>query len=335
MQTNNTAFITRLTALWALSESGLGGLMFAFKIPLTGIFLGGFAVIIITLIAKYSSSKWQSILQATLLVMLVKAAASPHSPLPAYLAVGFQGLAGACIYAALKVNGFSTLLFAILAMLESALQKIIVMTLIYGKNIWVAIDGFFEMIVKDFGIGKNVSFSIWIISAYLLLYVSWGIVLGWWGFRIARNIDQKAIGVLDEYRQYQPTENIAVPKRRGGRYMKWFFIIVTLSFTTMVFLIQGMGGAALYTVLRTIAAIVLLFFVINPLVKLFMTRWLNRKQQQQQKGMDEILRLLPELRLYVQPAMQLSKQKNKGLAVYGGFVINLLILSLFHPHKNE
>src|SRR5690606_7529024 len=124
-------------------------------------------------------------------------------------------------------------------------------------------------------------------------------------------------------------------KRKGGRYMKWLFIIITLSFTTMVFLIQGMGGAALYTVLRTIAAIVLLFFVINPLVKFFMNRWLNRKQQQQQKGIDEILRLLPELRLYVQPAMQLSKQKNKGLAVYGGFVSNLLILSLFHPHKNE
>ena len=139
--------------------------MFAFKIPFTGIFLGGFAVIIITLIAKYSTNKWRSILQSTLLVILVKAVASPHSPPPAYFAVGFQGLAGACIYAPFSMNRFSAVLFGVLAMLESASQKIIVMTLIYGKNIWVALDSFFEMIVKDFGIGKHVSFSIWIISA--------------------------------------------------------------------------------------------------------------------------------------------------------------------------
>lgn len=46
--------IQRLTALWAFSESGLGGVVHALKIPFTGIMLGGFAVIIITLIAYFS-----------------------------------------------------------------------------------------------------------------------------------------------------------------------------------------------------------------------------------------------------------------------------------------
>lgn len=335
MQTDNTAFITRLTALWALSESGLGGLMFAFKIPFTGIFLGGFAVIIITLIAKYSTNKWRSILQSTLLVVLVKAVASPHSPPPAYFAVGFQGLAGACIYAPFSMNRFSAVLFGVLAMLESASQKIIVMTLIYGKNIWVALDSFFEMIVKDFGIGKHVSFSIWIISAYMLLYAIWGIVVALWGFRISNNMEQMAPGVVEQYRKHQHIPGMPSAKKKNNAYVKWIFVIITLSFTTLVFVMQGMGGKALYTVLRTIAAIIILFFIINPLVKFLVQKWINRKKQQQQKGVNEILQMLPELKSYVQPAMEISRQHNKGLSIYKGFVSNLLILSLFHPAKNE
>ncbi|MBX3252953.1 MAG: hypothetical protein KF862_02340 [Chitinophagaceae bacterium] len=335
MQANRSAFITRLTALWALSESGLGGLMFAFKIPLTGIFLGGFAVIIITLIARYSSNKWQTIVRSTLLVILVKAAASPHSPPPAYMAVGFQGLAGACIYGFLGMNRFSAVLFALLAMLESALQKIIVMTLIYGKNIWVALDSFFAMIVKDFGIGENISFSIWIISAYLLLYAVWGIIVGFWSFRISKNVEQMAADVIEQYHHYNRTPNIALPKKKSNRYLKWLFVIITLSFTTLVFVMQGMADTALYTVLRTVAAIIILFVIINPLVKFLMNKWLSREKQQHQKGITEILHILHELKSYVQPAMGISKQNRKGLSVYKGFVSNLLILSLFHPGKNE
>jgi len=39
--------------LWALSESGLGGMMFALKIPFTGFFVGGFAVVMLGLIAHF------------------------------------------------------------------------------------------------------------------------------------------------------------------------------------------------------------------------------------------------------------------------------------------
>ena len=49
---NNNIFI-RLTALWALIEAGLGGLLHAFHLPFTGIILGGFAVLIISLLAQH------------------------------------------------------------------------------------------------------------------------------------------------------------------------------------------------------------------------------------------------------------------------------------------
>ena len=46
--------IKRLTAMWALSEAALGGLLHALKVPFTGLFVGGVSVIFISLIGYFS-----------------------------------------------------------------------------------------------------------------------------------------------------------------------------------------------------------------------------------------------------------------------------------------
>ncbi len=50
---SNSNAITKLILLWAFSESALGGMLHALRIPLTGLFVGGSAVIFISLIAHY------------------------------------------------------------------------------------------------------------------------------------------------------------------------------------------------------------------------------------------------------------------------------------------
>ena len=139
--------------------------MHALHLPLTGIFVGGAAVVIIALIAWYGKFSFRQVMQATLLVMLVKFAASPQSPPQAYVAVGFQGLAGAILYRLILNFTIASVLFGVIAMLESAVQKLIFMTLIYGRSLWEALDKFFEAIVKDFSLSASFSFSYWIISA--------------------------------------------------------------------------------------------------------------------------------------------------------------------------
>ncbi|MBJ7428659.1 MAG: hypothetical protein JHD28_06865, partial [Bacteroidia bacterium] len=67
MQHSNSIY--KLTALWAFAECSLGGLMHLFKIPFTGFFVGGFAVIIIGLIAHFSNQNFKTILQSTILVI--------------------------------------------------------------------------------------------------------------------------------------------------------------------------------------------------------------------------------------------------------------------------
>jgi len=89
--------VWKLTALWAFSEAALGGILHAFKVPMRGIFIGGSAAILISLIAYFSDRKG-TVLKSTLLVILIKGIVSPHTPLTAYFAVFLQGFIGEILF---------------------------------------------------------------------------------------------------------------------------------------------------------------------------------------------------------------------------------------------
>lgn len=108
--------------------------MHAVKSPFTGILIGGTAVMLITLIAWFAEKPSQAILRATSIVLLVKLSVSPHSPISAYFAVGFQAMLGAVLFSLLSNLRIAALLFGLLAMLESAMQKLFVLTLVYGLS---------------------------------------------------------------------------------------------------------------------------------------------------------------------------------------------------------
>ena len=127
--------VERLTALWALNEAGLGGLIHAMRVPFTGIVVGSMAVVLIALIAFFAERKAKAILKATVIVLLVKAAASPHTPLPAYVAVSFQGLAGALLFGWLPSVRLGALLLGLLALWQGAVQKLLVITILYKKSL--------------------------------------------------------------------------------------------------------------------------------------------------------------------------------------------------------
>ena len=176
---NKSQAINRLTALWALNESGLGGLLHAAKFPFTGIFVGGFAVILISLIAFYSDFSFKSILKATWLVIIMKAAVSPHSPFPAYLAVAFQGVFGAVLFALVRNFRIATIVFGAIALFESAIQKILLTVLFFGSSFWKSLDEFVQSTLSTFNLPHDFSASETVAFSYVLIYIIIGIFLGW------------------------------------------------------------------------------------------------------------------------------------------------------------
>jgi len=119
--------ILKLTAIWAFSEAAFGGILHALTIPFRGLFISAAAVLFISLIALFSRSS-KEILKATLIVILIKALVSPHTPLTAYAAVGIQGLLGYLLFINKNFYRLSAMLLGILTLLFSAVQKIIMLT---------------------------------------------------------------------------------------------------------------------------------------------------------------------------------------------------------------
>ncbi|MBK9377014.1 MAG: hypothetical protein IPM86_01485 [Saprospiraceae bacterium] len=138
----------RLTALWAFIESGLGGILHALKFPFTGLIIAGFALLLITLILHYSGKNKKFIFTSLMIVLLVKMVLSPHTSPTAYFAVTFQALA---LYAIVKLFGLNRFaLFAgfVIAILQSAFQKLIVLTLVGGFTFWHSVQSFIEWVQK-------------------------------------------------------------------------------------------------------------------------------------------------------------------------------------------
>lgn len=321
--------LTRLTALWALNESGLGGLMFALKIPLTGIFVGGFAVLLIALIAFYSNNDGRKVLRALVLVLIVKATASPHSPFPAYLAVAFQGLAGALLFTLIRNFRIAAVLLAVVAMAESALQKLILLTLVYGKSVWQALDKLYDGIAREFSLQAQVSASRWVIAAYLLFYIVWGVIVGAFAGGLPAKIETYASEALRLFREREP-ESVKLPAAKRRRRLRFGLLGLAgmLLFILLTFAFGGQEGGSklLFILLRSIAAILLLFFVAGPLFRFLLQYWLKTRSGSVKEEAAGILVLLPRLRSFVRPAWEMAAPRKRAKLKF--FVIYMLVLSL-------
>ena len=320
-----TRAIQRLTALWALSESGLGGIMFALKIPLTGFFLGAFAVIIISMIAYISERDYKQIVQSTILVIMVKAMVSPHSPPPAYLAVAFQGFAGALFFR-MKNFRMACILLGILSMLESALQKIIVLTLIFGNDLWSAVNNFFADLKISFGL-HGLSFSWLFIGVYALLYACWGAFVGVWASGMPVAVEDHKVK-LENLPAIHNNESNPAPVKDGSKWKQWMLYLLMLIFIALVFYFNGGSNKILRIVLRSVSAVLLLYFVLRPLVQYMVQKWLQR-QQGKKKEANELILLLPQMRGYVSAAYGLAKQQSSVFSRMKEFIIYLIGMALY------
>lgn len=331
----NNIIITKLTALWALNESGLGGMMFALHIPLTGFFVGGFAIILIGLIAFYSDNDFKQIIKATVLVLIIKAIASPHAPPPAYLAVAFQGVTGAVLFSFIRNYKFAAILLAMLAMAESSLQKIIVTTLIYGKSIWIALDKSIEGLSKDFSIHSEVRFSYWIMGSYVLIHIVWSILLGVFSGRLPQLIHKHAPAILDIYQNSATGYDNAdqqLSTQRKNKSMRWLSFVLILLFVVIVFLVSGMYAhyKILYVIVRGVAAVLLLFFVLRPIMTLAIQYWLKKQHRETKREAMEVMALMPGLKSFVKPSWQMANTNRGSMGRLRYFILSMIILTLYH-----
>jgi hypothetical protein len=314
----NHRAVNRLTALWALNESGLGGILHAAKFPFTGIFVGGFAVILISLIARYSNYSFKAILKATAMVLMIKAAVSPHSPFPAYIAVSFQGLLGAFIFSNTKNFKAAPIIFGGLALLESAIQKILLTVLFFGMSFWKSIDDFVITTLKTFQLPADFSFSEWIALSYVILYFVLGLIIG----RFASQIPD-AVSTLDfSMITFSDTSHpVKQNRKRRKRRLLIGLLSILLSIELMGVFLKLPFGQFFF---RVVFFILLFYYVVGPLTTQLI-KFLSRNRAQE---ISDLNNDVAQLRDFVKPVIKHVNMNYHGLYRFKMFVLYMVAISL-------
>jgi len=323
--------IQRLTALWAFSESGLGGIMHALQIPFTGLVVGGMSVIMISFIAQISEGHYKEILKSALIVLIIKAMVSPYTPFPAYVAVSFQALSGFAIFRLLRVNFGSVLLLSIIAMIESAIQQLLILTLFFGQSIWKASDAFIAFVFKQFGIAAG-NGSQWIIGIYLLIYILGGIAVAWIGWKTLKNFSSEK---FSEERSKEISRislhPINIHNKKNITRKLWVILSILVVLSVVMFFVAANATQGWIAVVRTVswtmAAIMLWYMLINPLFIKLIKGVLQKKESRYSEEIARTLSFLPVLRQLTALAWQKSSLHKGGKRWYS-FLSELIHSSL-------
>jgi hypothetical protein len=332
----STALI-RLTALWALNEAALGGLMHLFRSPFTGIFVGGNAILLIALIAHVSKRPAVAIVRALLLVLLIKGMASPHSPLPAYVAVSFQGLLGALLFTIIPSFRLAALLTGCLALVEAAVQKVLVMTILFGMPLWRSIDAFVDHVLRQFGIlaeGSSAKGSWWIVGLYIGLYFLSGLAIGWLAGRLPGKVEAAAQRL--SLPAAAPAEGEGGGSPNGAkpfwkkRPFRW--TVLTLAFLLAVyFLVPGtqQALAPAWLLLRVAGLLALWYFLVSPVLMRLLQGFLRRRAADRQQEVEAAMSLLPAFRRLSRAAWSETRHL-KGWRRWQELVVRIIAYALMY-----
>lgn len=314
--TGNSLIYYRLIALWVLNEAMIGGIIHGLHLPVSGLLVGGGAVVCISLIAWYVPRKG-AILKATIIVAIFKMMLSPHAPLPAYFAVFFQGLLGELLFHRRRFFRLACIALGMLALLESGLQRILVLTIIYGNGLWQVVNDFFNRLT---GQTELTDYSFFIIVCYVLFHAFVGTLIGIWAGAIPMRV--KLMGSLRQEYLVKPASSGGLMtekqrrKKRGKTILFICWLVLVILWAQSEFKIGSPwlpASLPLHILIRSFIIVLAWVFLVGPLLTGMLNKWLQKKQSHSAGDVKAVLDLLPQTQNLLIRAWQLSAEK-KSLA---------------------
>lgn len=253
---------------------------------------------IIALIGSVASRPFSAIIKSLLVVLIVKITISPHSPLPAYFAVTFQGLCGAILFSTLPFR-FAAMLLGVLALVESVFQKLITLTLLFGKSLWESVDIFTTHILDKLGVGAEASISgaQYIIGSYIGLYFICGFIVGWLAgllpAKVQRNLESCRIPDDLVIMDIEGRKKIRKPLWKRKQF-KW--ILGTAIMIAGIYFFIPTSQSILQPVMimgRAIAVIGLWYVIVSPLLTSLLLHFLRKKETHYKQDVQSALDLIP------------------------------------------
>lgn len=316
-QIYKTEIFYRITALWVICEAFAGGIMHGIKLPFSGMMVSSLAVFCIILLAKYVPSK-TAIIKATVIVAIFKLMLSPHSPPTAYVAVFFQGLTGQLLFFSKRIFTASAILLAVLSLVESAIQRILVLVILYGNDFWQAVNEFIKKVTGDKSINN---YSMWLAAGYIIIHAIVGIFVGYFAARIVKNSGHWKTQMQQYFIQGEDYTGEPLISKTKNKKKKFKLVFLIAWILLLAFYIQSLldpagavlpKGKVVQIIIRSALIIIAWYLFVLPLVMILIKKALLVKQQRNKEDMNQTMQLLPEMKIIFQKSWQFSAEQ-KGL----------------------
>ncbi|MEJ5350566.1 MAG: hypothetical protein WHS65_03140 [Melioribacteraceae bacterium] len=299
----------RFTALWAFSEAVFGGMLAILKVPFSGMLLSGAATVFISLIGRYSENK-SEILRSTLLVILVKAVVSPYSSLSSYFAVALQGLMGYVFFKYIKNIKLSSILLGFFSETFSAVQRVLVLTILFGVTFWEAIDSFTHFIFNQIGVEKYFypfSLSIFSIMLYISIHMIAGIYVGSKVVKIPEWIENRTDLVYPLYSSFYYKMDAFKLNLKNKKKKRWWkkpsgivIIIFSIVYMILSFYSKELGPYKAIEILMMLIRSVLITFIwfvfVSPFIERRLNKFLEKNKFDHAPEINKIIVLFPSIK---------------------------------------
>jgi hypothetical protein len=311
MLTNNTlganVFI-RITTLWAVFESFLGGLLHALHYPFTGLVLGFLASVCLTTLAINGYQRGQ-LIKSTLVVIAVKFMCAPHTPPMAYLAVFMQGaFAEAIFYSRLfvRVAAFSLPVFCIV---YSGMQKLLVLTIFLGNNFWLSLNQFMVQIAKKFNYSQTSSYVYYVVVGYLGVHVTAGLVAGYFNIKLVHSFNKRSTLITPLPTAGKNGFIATTPKKSNKK--KYIIVVGTILLLLAVQFLPALKNvlpknAIILLLIRVFLVFIIWQFILLQVVQKLLQRWFRYFNKKNNGTIQQVIQLMPSFKQVLQQLWQQS-----------------------------
>ncbi len=331
----------KLIALWALSESTLGGILHAIRFPFRGIIISSAAVILMSSMVLFGNKRGR-IFKACVTVIGAKAAISPYTPVTAHFSVLIQGLLGELFFLSRKFNFFLIVIFSVTVQLINGFQKIIVLTVIFGAALWKTINDFLNYVVGEWFFIKfsgETDYSFFIISFYIGIHLIAGFLFGIIAYRIPMEVKVQLSNYDVINFNYSEEKQISKPKEKSIVKLKFSSILILIMFISIITASYFYPEenrfdvtAVLLMLVRAICVIFIWFYFISPFISNLIRRKNSGNTSRYSKEISFIVTQIPHLRT-ISYHIWKSTSDYKGLKRIYQFIIK--ILAYFLSDKNN
>lgn len=274
----------------------------------------------------------QALGSALVFVLAVKFAVSPHSPLGAYIAVSMQCALGMLFFSLISNYKVAAGLTAVFSLVSSALQKIIILTVVYGTPFWEALDRFVLEIAERLstsGLPESFSVSLWLAAVFTGIYAVGGLFIGWLAGRLPTLLLHHRLELSDLCSSFQAQRSSGPAAPRKG---KWMFPALIIGVAALAFVMEYWlisSEAAIYQLIRTTAILLGWILLLRPLFRFFLGRLLRKKREDLRDGIERVQLAIPRMGSFARFAWKRAPEMSSGSWRLTNFILLLLYFGLY------